>query len=217
MLPDGNNGRRIACTLRSIQIGYATRSPRGVRSRGTSRHSRSGARHREKSRALGRGHRGRGPAPDSGSSCLKALAARVPLVLPVNRRFLIVRRRPGDPSHPFFLKGVGVGVWRGQRQCQRCKPQRRCTAAIAVTILYHDANILLQAGSRPTGPSKIKGLFGSWALARQIYGGIASGANQSRMLRQNNNQWTLDKLIELWPAIGPDLVEYRKPIICYAG
>jgi hypothetical protein len=38
---------------------------------------------------------------------LEALAARVPLVLPVDGGFLIVSRRPCDPSHPLFLEGVG--------------------------------------------------------------------------------------------------------------
>ena len=84
---------------------------------------------------------------------LEALAARVPLVLPVDGGFLIVCRRPRDPPHPLFLKGVGACVRRGQRQCQRRKRQPGSTAAIAVAIPCHDANILLRAGLLPAGGS----------------------------------------------------------------
>src|SRR6201996_1592337 len=38
---------------------------------------------------------------------LEALAARVPAIFPIDRRFLVIGRRPGDPTHPLLLKRVG--------------------------------------------------------------------------------------------------------------
>ena len=54
---------------------------------------------------------------------LEALAACVPLVLPVDGGLLIVCRWPGYSPHPLFLKGVGVSLRRGQYQCKRCELQ----------------------------------------------------------------------------------------------
>ena len=90
---------------------------------------------------------------------LEALAARVPFVFPVDGGFLIVCRRPGDPPHPLFLKGVGVHMRWGQHQRQRRELQPGSTAATAVAIPCHDANILLRRRLVPAGGSRCKFRF----------------------------------------------------------
>src|SRR5204863_640428 len=116
---------------------------------------------------------------------LEALAARVPLVFPVDGGFLIVCRRPGDPPHPLFLKGVGACMRRGQRDRKRRELQPGSTAANTVAILCHDANILLRDGLGPAGNSSgssVSTLASAWRRC----GGIAPNRKCQILLRSSN-------------------------------
>jgi len=116
---------------------------------------------------------------------LEALAARVPLVLPVDGGFLVVRWRPGDPSHPFFLEAVRKSVRRGQRhQCDSA--QFGNTANTAGAILCHDANILLLAGSRPP-EFRANRYVGLWRWRGGYAASAGLGKEPLGVLRFNNS------------------------------
>ena len=59
---------------------------------------------------------------------LEALAARVPLVFPVDGGLFVVRGRARDAAHPHLLKRVGLDRRRAQEERERREPQ--CTLAI---------------------------------------------------------------------------------------
>src|SRR5882724_7330200 len=79
---------------------------------------------------------------------LEALAAGVPLVFPVDRGLLIVRRRPGHAAHPHLLKTIGAGRRRAQGQRERGELHLRNTSVYAVAIRCHDANNILSGPAR---------------------------------------------------------------------
>jgi hypothetical protein len=92
---------------------------------------------------------------------LETLAARVPLVFPVDRGFFVVRWRPRDTAHPHLLKSFRRDRLSAQDEHQRGKPSFLDPTA----VLSHHSTAHLHTTHYPTRPIMVNAEVTNWARA----------------------------------------------------